>query len=104
MPPALSRPPKMEPFESLIDTSKLKGILWPGMDLFDSATGEMRRQRNQKKDDSVLQKMQENSTKVVADEWIFSADGNFDRKRNMYEVSPGNSPVSVETLTCLQLS
>ncbi|KAK2861258.1 hypothetical protein FQN49_004380, partial [Arthroderma sp. PD_2] len=43
------------------EASRLKGIFWPGMDIFDSATEEMRRKRNQKKDGSILKQMEETS-------------------------------------------
>lgn len=76
------------------ETSKLKGIYWPGMDLFDSATAEMKRNRNQKKDGSVLQKMIQGSTEVEPNEWIFDSDGDIYKIRSLYAPSTDSSPVS----------
>jgi hypothetical protein len=53
---------------SLTESTKLKGVYWPGMDLFDSATPEMRRKRNQKKDSSVVEQLELNSQDVEATE------------------------------------
>ncbi|KAL2072676.1 hypothetical protein VTL71DRAFT_12019 [Oculimacula yallundae] len=43
--------------ETLTDSAKLKGIKWPGMDVFDAATPEGKRMRNQRKDHTVLEDM-----------------------------------------------
>ena len=60
---------------------RLKGIYWPGMDLFDAATSEMRRKRNQKKDPSVLERMQNDSELVEAKESVYQANGTFLRTK-----------------------
>jgi hypothetical protein len=54
------------------EASKLKGVLWPGMHLFDAATAETRRERNQKKDGSVLMQMEKASKDVHPTEVIYS--------------------------------
>lgn len=72
----------------------LKGIYWPGMDLFDSATAEMKRKRNQKKDISVLEQMKINSTEVEPTEWIFNPAGELERTRYIFDDSTNSSPVS----------
>ena len=59
----------------LADSAKLKGVFWPGMDIFDSATPEMRRKRNQKKDISVIEQLESNSLGVEPTEVIFAPDG-----------------------------
>jgi hypothetical protein len=64
---------------------QLKGRYWPGMDLFDAATPEMRRKRNQRKDPSVLERMQQSSKSVEAKEVIYRADGSFLRARQFSE-------------------
>ncbi len=64
--------------------AQLKGVYWPGMDIFDSAPPEMKRRRNQKKDGSVLAQMQLNSTLVEPTELIFLADGEFKKERRIY--------------------
>ncbi|KAF2108990.1 hypothetical protein BDV96DRAFT_503620 [Lophiotrema nucula] len=65
------------------ECTKLKGVYWPGMDLFDSATPEMRRKRNQKKDVSVVEQLELNSLAVEATEIIFSPRGSFKKQRRI---------------------
>ncbi|KAF2133945.1 hypothetical protein P153DRAFT_330604 [Dothidotthia symphoricarpi CBS 119687] len=65
------------------ECTKLKGVYWPGMDIFDSATPEMRRKRNQKKDSSVVAQLELNSQEVEATELIFTPQGSFKRQRRM---------------------
>ncbi|KAJ4339107.1 hypothetical protein N0V87_003542 [Didymella glomerata] len=65
------------------ESTKLKGVYWPGMDIFDSATPEMRRKRNQKKDHSVVQQLELNSQDVEATELIFTPRGSFKRQRRI---------------------
>jgi hypothetical protein len=76
------------------EVSKLKGIYWPGMDLFDSATADMKRMRNQKKDGTALQQMKRSSAEIEPTEWIFNADGEFRRARDIFDESTESSPVS----------
>ncbi|KAH5657407.1 hypothetical protein HBI39_055650 [Parastagonospora nodorum] len=65
------------------ESTKLKGVYWPGMDIFDSATPEMRRKRNQKKDSSVVAQLELNSQDVEAMEFIFTPGGSFKRQRRI---------------------
>jgi hypothetical protein len=65
------------------ESTKLKGVYWPGMDIFDSATPEMRRKRNQKKDSSVVEQLELNSQEVEATELIFTPTGTYKRKRRI---------------------
>lgn len=65
------------------ESTKLKGVYWPGMDIFDSATPEMRRKRNQKKDSSVVEQLELNSQEVEATELIFTPQGSFKRQRRI---------------------
>jgi hypothetical protein len=65
------------------ESTKLKGVYWPGMDIFDSATPEMRRKRNQKKDHSVVEQLELNSQDVEATELIFTPQGSFKRQRRI---------------------
>jgi len=80
-----------------IQSSKLslKGQIWPGMDLFDSATPDGKRKRNQRKDGSILEQMKLTSESVTATESIWSQEGEFQRDRDIY-ASPSieGSPVS----------
>ena len=65
------------------ESTKLKGVYWPGMDIFDSATPEMRRKRNQKKDHSVVEQLELNSQDVEATELVFTPHGSFKRQRRI---------------------
>lgn len=65
------------------DASKLKGVLWPGMNMFDSATPDMRRKRNQKKATSVVEHLETMSQTVEATELIFSPSGSLRRARTI---------------------
>lgn len=75
---------------------KLKGAVWPGMRIFDAATTEMRRMRNQKKDQSVLANMVMTSKSVEQIECVWDEGMmKIDRTRNVYDSpSVDGSPVS----------
>ncbi|KAF1953946.1 hypothetical protein CC80DRAFT_595490 [Byssothecium circinans] len=83
------------------ESTKLKGVYWPGMDIFDSATPEMRRKRNQKKDSSVVQQLELNSQEVEALELIFTPQGSFKRQRrissSVYDDDEEDSPIKLES-------
>jgi hypothetical protein len=66
-----------------VECTRLKGVYWPGMDLFDSATPEMKRKRNQKKDISVVEQLELNSKEVEPTELIFTPLGSFKRQRRI---------------------
>jgi hypothetical protein len=63
------------------DWTKLKGVYWPGMGIFDSATKQGKRIRNQKKDGSVLAQMIKTSAEVQPTEQIYSETGELRRER-----------------------
>ncbi|KAF1815398.1 hypothetical protein P152DRAFT_184082 [Eremomyces bilateralis CBS 781.70] len=65
------------------EATRLKGVYWPGMDLFDSATPEMKRKRNQKKDTSVIKQLEANSLEVEANELVFTPEGTLKKTRNI---------------------
>ena len=60
---------------------KLKGPKWPGMALFDSASPEAQRMRNQKKKHSTLEQMEYDSTLVQPIERIFFSEGTLKLER-----------------------
>ena len=65
------------------------------MDLFDSATPEMKRIRNQRKDVSVLEQMKETSMAVKPTEYVYNLDGDFQKIRDIFgPLSCETSPVS----------
>lgn len=79
------------------EIARLKGILWPGMDLFDSATRQMRRKRNQKKDGAVLKMMEVTSSMVEPTELIFSSGGALLKERVISGNVEDDSPLKGET-------
>ncbi|KAK0119296.1 hypothetical protein ONS95_008143 [Cadophora gregata] len=105
--PSLTTPVKLDlgdpdytqnqkPGEKLTDSAKLKGVIWPGMDLFDSATPEMKRMRNQRKDHTVLEDMIATSLASEPAEVSFHANGDFRGSRDIFgplsaESSPARS-------------
>lgn len=72
-------------FDDDDESSKLKGIRYPGMGLFDSANELQKRKRNQRKDESVLKMMEEASTTIEQKEKIYSDDWTYQRERNVYD-------------------
>lgn len=62
-----------------------KGEWLKGMDVFDAASQEDRRKRNQRKDPSVLAKMQHNSGLVAQTETVCDLQFNKQRERNVYD-------------------
>ncbi|KAJ5121388.1 uncharacterized protein N7515_009349 [Penicillium bovifimosum] len=89
------------------ELARLKGIQWPGMDIFDSATPQMRRQRNQKKDGSVLKQMEMASLLAKPNELVYNPEGKLLRERvitgNVEEYSPlkGETPLQKQRTTRL---
>jgi hypothetical protein len=84
--------------KSTDSATKLKGIFWPGMDLFDSATPGMKKKRNQKKESHVMNTMMAISADVEPNEVSYFADGNFRASRDMFGPlsSVETSPVSYD--------
>ena len=78
------------------DMTKLKGIIWPGMDLFDAASPEARRMRNQKKGSAVLATMQANSELVEPTEVIYHPSWEIKKERFISgEVESSPPPIEV---------
>ncbi|KAK4157841.1 hypothetical protein C8A00DRAFT_29227 [Chaetomidium leptoderma] len=71
-------------FDDENDASKLKGVRYPGMGLFDSADEIQKRMRNQRKDDSVLRNMEETSSGIEPNEFVWTEAGEFRRVRDIY--------------------
>jgi hypothetical protein len=77
---------------------KLKGIVWPGMDLFDAATQEMQQKRNQKKDASVLRRMERLAGLVEPTEVVYSPNGdNMLKARHIDDLEDTSSLIEGET-------
>ncbi|KAK0748281.1 hypothetical protein B0T21DRAFT_276734 [Apiosordaria backusii] len=53
------------------NATKLKGVVYEGMGLFDSATTPQKKKRNQRKDESVLQKMEQTSRDITSVETVY---------------------------------
>lgn len=75
--------------------TKLKGIVLPGMDLFDAATPDQKRMRNQKKHESVLKNMSRASQAIEQTECVWDEQlQSITRTRNVYDSpSVDGSPV-----------
>lgn len=56
-------------------TPELKGIYYPGMSLFDSASPDAQRKRNQRKDESLIAQIEQESLEVECNEYIYWPDG-----------------------------
>ncbi|KAI0102862.1 hypothetical protein GGR51DRAFT_562066 [Nemania sp. FL0031] len=63
----------------------LKGVVYPGMSGFDSATERDRRMRNQKKDPAVLLKLEANSQLVTRVEEVLDTNLDYQRTRDVYD-------------------
>jgi hypothetical protein len=89
---------EQDPLDVPSDMARLKGDIWPGMDIFDSATPEMRRKRNQKKATSVIVQLQATSEIVTPTELIFDNLGQFKRERVISgEPNSADDPLRGET-------
>ena len=67
--------PDFEDQQAVAECAKLKGTIWPGMDLFDSASALAKRRRNQKKDGSILAQMMWTSATVCPKETVYTLEG-----------------------------
>ena len=79
------------------EIARLKGVLWPGMDIFDSATQKMKLKRNQKKDGSSLKRMELTSLLVTPTEMVFSPSGTLRKLRVISGNVEDHSPLKGET-------
>ncbi|KAL0938695.1 uncharacterized protein CTRU02_205305 [Colletotrichum truncatum] len=97
-----SRSPAMDSLGNIQDWAedgadfvRLKGIIWPGMSLFDSATPEQKKKRNQRKDASVLQQMMLDSQSVTSTELVSNLRFEVERTRDVYDApSVEGSPLA----------
>ncbi|KAK1705598.1 hypothetical protein BDP67DRAFT_494755 [Colletotrichum lupini] len=77
-----------------LESARLKGTVWPGMGIFDAATPDQKKQRNQRKDASVLRKMELSSQAITTLEIVANLDLEFERTRDVYDApSVEGSPV-----------
>ncbi|KAJ5757664.1 uncharacterized protein N7511_006358 [Penicillium nucicola] len=79
------------------EIARLKGVLWPGMDIFDSATLKMKLKRNQKKDGSSLMRMELSSRNVAPVEMVFSPSGALRKLREITGNVELHSPMKGES-------
>jgi hypothetical protein len=79
------------------NATKLKGTLWPGMDIFDSATPDMRRKRNQKKNAKVLIALQNNSELITPIEWVFDVNGVLQKEREITGIPESDDLIEGES-------
>lgn len=72
-----------------------KGVQWPGMAMFDSATPEMKRKRNQKKSVNVVRQLQLTSEIIEPEELVFDSSGTL-RKTRTITGEPDSSDSLIE--------
>lgn len=83
--------------EPVTEATKLKGILWPGMDIFDAALPAVRRRRNQKKETSVVDRLRHYAAEVEPNEMIWSPSGRLWKERPITgQVDFESSPYKLE--------
>ncbi|KAK2038369.1 hypothetical protein LZ31DRAFT_478966 [Colletotrichum somersetense] len=68
-----------------LESARLKGIVWPGMGIFDAATPNQKKKRNQRKDASVLQQMELSSQAITTTELVANLDMEIARTRDVYD-------------------
>jgi len=96
----LSNAEEEETTEIANEVSKLKGILWPGMNIFDSATAEQQRKRNQKKAVSVAVRLERYAADVEPIETIWTPWGSFYKERPITgKVDFDSSPYKLDALS-----
>ncbi|KAI1806423.1 hypothetical protein F4811DRAFT_569030 [Daldinia bambusicola] len=71
--------------ENDMGSLSLKGVIFPGMGLFDAAKEEQRRKRNQRKPPAVLLQLELNSTMVTTQEDVYDCNLDFQRSRDVYD-------------------
>ena len=81
--------------ETTSESPKLKGVYWPGMDMFDSASPDAKRKRNQKKDGSILEQMMTTSATVEPTELIFYPGGDLYKMRYISGQVESSPPVKM---------
>ncbi|KPI45847.1 uncharacterized protein AB675_524 [Cyphellophora attinorum] len=77
--------------------TKLKGKIWPGMALFDAASPEEARKRNQKKDASVVKRMERLSQLVEPAEVTYSAEWSPRKNRHIDDLDDASSLIEGES-------
>jgi hypothetical protein len=82
------------PLATAVVPSKAEGDICPGMDIFDSATPEMRRKCNQKKATSVIVQLQARGEIVTPTELIFDNLGQF-KKERIISGEPNSEPATL---------
>lgn len=86
--------------EELTEATKLKGVFWPGMDIFDAATPETKRKRNQKKHTSVAVSLERHSLFVEPTEMVFTPLGTHRKSRPITgQVDLDSSPYRLDIPT-----
>lgn len=79
--------------------TQLKGVYWPGMGLFDSATAEKRKKRNQRKDNSVIDRMRLDSEAIEPTEIVTDMSLVYERTRDIYDTPTEDEFTPVSALT-----
>jgi hypothetical protein len=88
------------PNEELRNDKFRKKDWLPGQNVFDAATQEQRRLRNQKKDPSVIEALSQDSQAVTQEELVMDSIFSVQRIRNVYD-DPSGAETSVGDNPCL---
>ncbi|KYK58209.1 hypothetical protein DCS_05222 [Drechmeria coniospora] len=78
------------------DMLSLKGQVWPGMGKMDLANEDMKRTRNQRKPNSVIEKMQRTSEGIEPTQVVMTSDFEVERVKGVYDSS---SPIPGQEAT-----
>ncbi|KAG6034279.1 hypothetical protein E4U41_006607 [Claviceps citrina] len=80
--------------ESIIggDMLSLKGQVWPGMGKMDLANEDMKRTRNQRKPNSVIEKMRRTSERIEPTQVVMTSEFEVERIKGVYDGSSSPSP------------
>lgn len=74
------------------DMLSLKGQVWPGMGKMDLANEDMRRTRNQRKPNSVIEKMKRTSEGIEPTQVIMTPEFEIERIKGVYDETSSPSP------------
>lgn len=81
------------------DMLLLKGQVWPGMGKMDLANEDMKRTRNQRKPNSVIEKMRRTSERIEPTQVIMTSDFEVERVKGVYDSSSPIPDEEAEVIT-----
>ena len=97
LPPSRRFQTKAKEYVGPSQSTQPKGPQWPGMAMFDSASPETQRKRNQKKEFTVLGQMEQDSLDIQQVEQIYFPDGSLKKERPITGNVESSSPVKAQS-------